>query len=177
MDGTTNGTYSNNSVSHTSAENNPWWELDLGTIQSIDHLNIFNRDSNQDRLDYYNVLVSDNPFTSTDLATAMAQEGVSSSFHRYAPAPSETIDINRTGRYIRIQLSDESVEGILSLAEVEVMSLDFDADGIIDSLDLDSDNDGIADNIEAQTTAGYIAPSATFTDACLLYTSPSPRDS
>jgi len=37
--------------------------------------------------------------------------------------------------------------------------VDFDGDGIINSLDIDSDNDGITDNVEAQTTAGYIAPS------------------
>ena len=30
-----------------------------------------------------------------------------------------------------------------------------------DQFDLDSDNDGITDNVEAQTTAGYIAPSGT----------------
>ena len=75
---------------------------------------------------------------------------------------------------------------------------DADSDGIADHLDIDSDNDGITDNIEAQTTAGFIAPSgvggtAAFIDinqdglddnfdsrnadgTCLLYTSPSPRD-
>jgi len=37
--------------------------------------------------------------------------------------------------------------------------VDTDGDGIADHLDIDSDNDGITDNIEAQTTAGYIAPS------------------
>ena len=42
--------------------------------------------------------------------------------------------------------------------------IDSDLDGIVDHLDIDSDNDGITDNVEAQTTA------------CLLYTSPSPRD-
>ena len=36
---------------------------------------------------------------------------------------------------------------------------DSDGDGIFDHLDLDSDNDGITDNIEAQSTAGYVAPS------------------
>jgi uncharacterized repeat protein (TIGR01451 family) len=39
------------------------------------------------------------------------------------------------------------------------VSEDSDNDGIRNSFDLDSDNDGIPDNIEAQTTAGYIAPS------------------
>ncbi|MEO1298704.1 MAG: DUF4347 domain-containing protein, partial [Cyanobacteria bacterium J06636_16] len=37
--------------------------------------------------------------------------------------------------------------------------LDTDSDGVVNRLDIDSDNDGIPDNIEAQTTAGYIAPS------------------
>jgi hypothetical protein len=41
---------------------------------------------------------------------------------------------------------------------------DNDNDGIANHLDLDSDNDGIPDNIEAQTTAGYTAPSGTDTD-------------
>ncbi|MHA6264409.1 DUF4347 domain-containing protein, partial [Arenibacterium sp. CAU 1754] len=44
--------------------------------------------------------------------------------------------------------------------------LDSDGDGIADHLDIDSDNDGITDNVEAQTTAGYIAPTGdgTITD-------------
>ncbi|GAB3673562.1 hypothetical protein GCM10028792_09330 [Salinisphaera aquimarina] len=47
---------------------------------------------------------------------------------------------------------------------------DPDDDGLINSLDIDSDNDGITDNVEAQTTAGYKAPSgmggtAAFRDA------------
>ncbi|MFO1170036.1 MAG: Ig-like domain-containing protein [Hyphomicrobiaceae bacterium] len=41
---------------------------------------------------------------------------------------------------------------------------DADGDGISNRLDLDSDNDGITDNVEAQTTAGYIAPSGVDTD-------------
>lgn len=39
-----------------------------------------------------------------------------------------------------------------------LVPIDSDGDGIADHLDLDSDNDGITDNVEAQTTAGYIAP-------------------
>ncbi|OQX04063.1 MAG: hypothetical protein BWK73_37430 [Thiothrix lacustris] len=38
---------------------------------------------------------------------------------------------------------------------------DMDEDGIPNMQDLDSDNDGILDNIEAQTTAGYLAPTGT----------------
>lgn len=36
---------------------------------------------------------------------------------------------------------------------------DSDTDSVADHLDLDVDNDGITDNVEAQTTAGYVAPS------------------
>ena len=42
-----------------------------------------------------------------------------------------------------------------------IIATDTDGDGIADHLDIDSDDDGITDNIEAQTTAGYIAPSGT----------------
>jgi len=44
------------------------------------------------------------------------------------------------------------------LALTELPSCDDDNDGIKNYYDLDSDNDGIPDNVEAQTTAGYIAP-------------------
>ena len=39
------------------------------------------------------------------------------------------------------------------------VAVDTDGDGILDHLDIDSDNDGITDNIEAQSTAGFTAPS------------------
>ena len=41
------------------------------------------------------------------------------------------------------------------------INIDADGDGVKNSLDLDSDNDGITDNVEAQSTAGYLAPSGT----------------
>ena len=45
-----------------------------------------------------------------------------------------------------------------------VTTTDSDNDGIADHLDLDSDNDGITDNVEAQTTAGYVAPTGNDAD-------------
>ncbi len=42
--------------------------------------------------------------------------------------------------------------------------VDTDGDGIVNRVDIDSDNDGITDNVEAQTTAGYVAPSGSDTD-------------
>ncbi|MDG5490470.1 LamG-like jellyroll fold domain-containing protein [Psychroserpens sp. SPM9] len=43
----------------------------------------------------------------------------------------------------------------------QVVLADSDGDGIANYLDIDSDNDGIPDNVEAQTTTGYLPPSAT----------------
>jgi VCBS repeat-containing protein len=51
------------------------------------------------------------------------------------------------------------VNGLQAFALAIVRPTDTDGDGIQNSLDIDSDNDGITDNVEAQTTAGYIAPS------------------
>ncbi|WP_282065035.1 Hint domain-containing protein [Aliiroseovarius marinus] len=43
-------------------------------------------------------------------------------------------------------------------------AVDTDGDGVLDFLDLDSDNDGITDNVEAQSTAGYVAPTGNDSD-------------
>ncbi|MEZ4861098.1 MAG: CHRD domain-containing protein [Caldilineaceae bacterium] len=54
--------------------------------------------------------------------------------------------------------ADDDGDGILDSVEGD-LTVDSDSDGIPDALDVDSDGDGIPDNIEAQTTAGYVAPS------------------
>ncbi len=66
--------------------------------------------------------------------------------------PLDTIELNVTLDPDRTPSSD----GIQLALEV---ARDTDGDGIADHCDIDSDNDGITDNIEAQSTAGYIAPS------------------
>jgi hypothetical protein len=43
IDGNTDGDYNKNSVSHTKAEDNPWWEVDLGKAVTIDRVVIWNR--------------------------------------------------------------------------------------------------------------------------------------
>ncbi|WP_144006699.1 DUF4347 domain-containing protein, partial [Pelomonas sp. KK5] len=48
---------------------------------------------------------------------------------------------------------------VITQVSVKQTDPDTDGDGIVDRLDLDSDDDGITDNVEAQTTAGYKAPS------------------
>jgi VCBS repeat-containing protein len=60
--------------------------------------------------------------------------------------------------------NDRSGDGIIVADDVEFgafQARDTDSDFVFDHIDIDSDNDGITDNVEAQTTAGYIAPSGT----------------
>ncbi len=112
VDGNTNGAYAAGSVTHTGAQANPWWEVDLGRLAQIDSIAVWNRsDCCQDRLTGFHVLVSRSPD---------AQPG-SAGFARFeigtAGRPTE-IPVDAIGRYVRIQLQGT---GVLSLAEVEVL--------------------------------------------------------
>jgi hypothetical protein len=43
IDGNTDGNYDNKSVTHTAISDNPWWELDLGSVRDIENLVLWNR--------------------------------------------------------------------------------------------------------------------------------------
>ena len=118
VDGNTNGNWAAGSVTHTAVENQAWWHVDLGSVQSIATIDVWNRtDCCGSALTNFYVLVSDQPFTSTDLTTTLNQSGVWN-FHNTGQAGTPTsVVVNRTGRYVRIQLA--GVERI-SLAEVQV---------------------------------------------------------
>lgn len=60
-DGNTDGIYTNNSVTHTAVEENPWIEIDLGKIAPIDLINIWPRTDNNlySRLDGFVLSVLD----------------------------------------------------------------------------------------------------------------------
>ncbi|GAB3533409.1 hypothetical protein GCM10027403_07310 [Arthrobacter tecti] len=125
VDGNTNGSFGGQSVTHT-AENGspePYWQVDLETNVSISEIGVWNRtDCCGSRLDDYYVLVSDEPFVSTDLDEVLAQSGVTA-FEQTQPAGSPTrIDTDDLqGRYVRVQLRGNAV---LSLAELQVLTTD-----------------------------------------------------
>jgi hypothetical protein len=51
VDGNTDGTYNNQSVTHTREENEPWWEVELPRPLTVDKVVVWNRtESNQNRL-------------------------------------------------------------------------------------------------------------------------------
>jgi len=118
VDGNTDGNFGNGSVTHTQVESQPWWQVDLGSVQSIGNIDVWNRtDCCGDALTNFYVFVSDDPFASTDLSTTQNQTGVSSYHVSGQGGTPTTVNANRTGRYVRVQLVGQDR---LSLAEVQV---------------------------------------------------------
>jgi RHS repeat-associated protein len=63
-DGNTDGNFADGSVSHTDFQNQPWWQVDLGSSQQITSVSVWNRtDCCQSRTSNFNVIVSDQPIT------------------------------------------------------------------------------------------------------------------
>ncbi len=144
VDGNQNGDDAGNSITHTNNELEAWWEVDLEEVQVLDYVRIWNRDDCcSDRLSNFYVLVSDEPFASTDLTSTLNQEGVSSYYYDGAADRETVIDFNRSGRYLRIQLSGTN---FLQLAEVEVMGCS------VDNRDLAIGESGFVNASDAWTT-------------------------
>jgi hypothetical protein len=120
VDGNTNGILANNSVIHTNEETHPWWQVDLGNNYGIENIKVWNRkDCCEWRLSNFYVFVSDEPFESTDLNTTLAQPGVTSYFVSGNGGYPTDIEINRTGRYVRVQITGRDS---IQIAEVEVFA-------------------------------------------------------
>ena len=117
VDGNTNGTFTGNSVSHTTSQSQAWLSVDLRQVQQLTDVVVWNRtDCCTTRLADFYVLASDNPITSTNLTTARAQTGVSSYHVSSLTSASTTVAVNRSARYLRVQLVGTN---FLSLAEVQ----------------------------------------------------------
>jgi alpha-L-fucosidase len=119
VDGSTDGNFFNNSVTHTNLETNAWWQVDLGASSVINSIVIWNRtDCCSARLNDYWVFVSDTPFSPSDTpSTLQNRAGTFSSHQITTPTPSATIPAVTQGRYVRVQLNGANY---LSLAEVQV---------------------------------------------------------
>ncbi len=118
IDGNTSGIWNQGSITHTNNESQPWWEIDLGSVSDISHVDIWNRTNCcSGRLSDFYVFVSDAPFASQDLTTTLNQSGVSHFYYGPTAGSPTQININRTGRYMRVQLSGSNP---LSIAEFQV---------------------------------------------------------
>jgi len=117
IDGNTSGEFIHGSVTHTIDADQDWWEVDLGSVQPIKLIRIWNRtDCCSGRLRDFHVILSDDPFDSGELAATLAQSGVTAFFHPGEAATMTNFDIERSARYVRIQQLGE----VLQLAEVQV---------------------------------------------------------
>jgi len=121
IDGNTNGSSPwVADLQHTTNEDNPWWEVDLGGEYSIDKITVFNRsDGLQSRLNNFYLFVSDTPFTSTaSLADLQNDVTIDQYFFAGEADLKESILFSSEGRYLRVQLANS---GILHMSEVEVL--------------------------------------------------------
>jgi len=121
QDNDTDGNYGNSSTSHTMLQAQPWWHADLGSVNVITQVAVWNRsDCCMDRLTDYWVFVSNNPFNlSLTPAVQATQPGVWSS-HQLGQAARPTainLPANSTGRYVMVQLSGTNY---LTISEVQV---------------------------------------------------------
>jgi hypothetical protein len=118
VDGNTDGNYGSGSLSHTDFNQNAWWQVDLGSDQSLREINLWNRsDCCADRDTDYWVFVSSTPFDhSLSPAQQASTAGVWSS-HQIAQMGRPTrIPASVTGRYVMVQLTGANY---LALAEVQ----------------------------------------------------------
>ncbi|HEU4326877.1 MAG TPA: carbohydrate-binding protein [Roseiflexaceae bacterium] len=123
VDGGTSGNPADTSLMQTWGNNhdpNDWWQVDLGGRYPIERIDVWNRtDALAAQLHDFYVFVSDTPFVSNELSAIQAQAGVGAYFTAGVAAATTSIAVNRTGRYVRVVLSQP---GALSLAEVQVWS-------------------------------------------------------
>ncbi|MGJ8633254.1 MAG: discoidin domain-containing protein [Luteolibacter sp.] len=123
IDGNTDGTYLNNSVTATSNAENSWWEVDFGQNRAIDRVVLWNRaDGKRKRLSNFRISVLDEYGMEID----------SEDF--YPPGTVDIIETSLTweldsplnGRFVRVSILglNNLGDGVLSLAEVQVFPPD-----------------------------------------------------
>jgi hypothetical protein len=117
IDGNRSGNYSTGSVSHTKEENQPFWQIDLGDIQDIREIRIYNRtDCCQERLDNFRIIVSEKEIRRNTDGILYAQGG-----YNYEKINPFVFKKSVRAQFVRIYLVGR---GYLSLAEVEIMGID-----------------------------------------------------
>lgn len=122
VDGNTSGVFGQGSVTHTELAANNWWQVDLGALNDLHSIRIWNRtDCCAERLANAYVLVSSSDMTGRSFAALMADPAVSRTLISRLSEPSLSLALSGvSGRYVRVQLVEANY---LSLAEVEVFGV------------------------------------------------------
>ncbi len=113
----------------TEIQNKPYWEIDLGEVSEIHHIDIWNtvimqgnsKEINDPLFNNFYILISDTPFLQDGLGAARgnADWELLVNFNGEIPRVFRESDINQSGRYVRIQKADNDSK--LRLAEVEII--------------------------------------------------------
>ena len=120
VDGNTDGSFWDNSVTHTNLEDQPYWQVDLGESQYVDTLELWNRtDCCADRLNNFFVFYKDTPFIARNASDLLNEDGVTFQAQFLAQTNPVVMKPQRRGRYVRVQLGGQ---GYLSLAEVRALA-------------------------------------------------------
>jgi RHS repeat-associated protein len=107
VDGNTSGTWANGSVTHTNYDGQAWWQVDLGWLQSVQSVEVWNRtDCCGERLTNFNVMLLDSNLAVIANTNVSGQAGTPT-----------TVPISGTARYVKVQLAGTDY---LSLGEVKV---------------------------------------------------------
>jgi len=105
VDGDTNGIFSGNSCTHTSTENNPWWEVSLGGVYEVTKVTLFNRgDNSGDRLSDVAITVDGKSCGFISAAVSLGGSG--------------SVTCYLTGSSVKVAL--QKTQEILTLCEVQV---------------------------------------------------------
>jgi len=110
VDGNVDGDYFHRSVIHTGDEASPFWQVDLGGLQSVGDVILHNRtECCTDRLSNFKLLVS------RDGSSWRAIE------HPGRAGARAALAVNDIARFVKVQLNPIGVPRSLQLAEVEVL--------------------------------------------------------
>ena len=104
-------------------DNDPHWDVDLGSSRPISTIDVLHRlecapNLACDQLTGYYLFVSDQPFTSTQVAPTIAQNGVGVWYHGAQQWPSVSFPVYRSGRYVRV--AKPGANTVVTLSEVRV---------------------------------------------------------
>src|SRR5262245_27680330 len=107
VDGNTDGVWADGSVTHTGFDTQAWWQVDLGSAQAVQRVDVWNRtDCCGTRLSNFTVLLLDSTQTVVTSTSVAGQAGIPTS-----------VALCGTARYVKVQLVGTNY---LSLAEVQV---------------------------------------------------------
>ncbi|KAK2190629.1 hypothetical protein NP493_74g05060 [Ridgeia piscesae] len=119
VDGIAHGVFGKGSCTHTEANSNPWWAVDLGTQRLVYEIQVANRVNDHERLCNFTVgLTHTQPTKTNGPDKSPHQECL---FYSGAfPATRLTLTCNKPtwGRYLFIQIN--ASQHVLTLCEVEV---------------------------------------------------------